>query len=221
MVLSIFGLSQDNDNNKVKIDASNNTIKFDQSNNTNNKIRIGGQDAALDTRESLSTAVRDQRAFSVASGMVDIPTGMVLNIRFSNPSDSGKNAMFVARKMEANRGPSEPKMRYNFHINPAGAGSTTLTASNRFTGGPASSMVCTCGIEDTKLDGSPASIQVQGGRIPQEGVLREIDDGNADVSRVVPPGSGFGFTIGAPQMAGTFTEFGAARFIFTWYEEDV
>lgn len=198
--------------NVVGIDASNNTVSLEE----NTTVALVGGSTVSNTHEA---AVRDGRVFTT-SAISQINAGQFLNIVFKNPTDSGKNALFIARKMQSNRKADEAPAPYAFMLSPLVTGdTTTLTAGNRNTGsGNTSAMeVCTTQTSQRIQSQTPTAYKPSG-FIPVGGAPINIDAEAEQISRIVTPGSSFALTFGS---TGRGTSNDTVRVVMTWVEEDI
>jgi hypothetical protein len=172
-----------------------------------------------EARTGYTQAVRDGRAYTAATSALRIPTNEYMNVAFSNPSDSGKNCFFVARKIGSNRAEGSRPLSYGFILSPvAMAGSTSIAAANRKTGEAASSMQVWHMVSSARMDSVPSTVSPSEGFLPNGGGLLNVDEDGNDATRVVPPGGSFGFFISGEGIHGGADK---ARIVMTWYEEDV
>jgi hypothetical protein len=210
MVLSIFGISQEGNNNRVRIDDSDSV-----------NVRVVDRSSSAASATRYSEAVRNGTAYTGATPSVALPEGRYLNVVFTNPTGSGKTCHFVARKMGSNLPEGRRPSLYGFVLGPvwpAGANPSPVTGNNRLTGSPASAMEMRFDVNLDRIDTDPAQAVPAQGFLPNGGQLLNVDDDNPDATRIVGDGQSFGFYIqGQPWREGE----DAARMVFTWYEEDV
>ncbi|MFV1644929.1 hypothetical protein VWZ82_12975 [Phaeobacter sp. JH20_41] len=213
MTLTVFGLDQSADNNKIKIDALNNTVRVDE----NTTVSVAPQNGSMPAMGLYAQAVRDGRAFTAVTPLVGINSGQFLNVVFANPAGSGINCFIVSRKLTANRAEGSRPIAYGFVPSPDPlTGHDTATGFNRWTGEAPSSIGLDYVVASQRLNKTPPIDTPGMGLLPNGGQTFNIDDDNPDATRVVPPGGSFGFFVGA---YGYQQNADQCRMVVTWYEE--
>lgn len=204
MAVTLFGLDQTGNNNRVSIDDS-----------TAVSVAVGsGPSDGFTVRTRYEQALWDGRAFSAGTGVQRISDRQVLSMIFANPSDSGRNAFIVLRVAGGNHTGNDAPLSAGFVNNPAPiSGGTSPTPSNLKTGAGASEMEFTYATQTERINTDPPTEgEPLGFFVPTGGNPYRIE-----TVRIVGPGESTGIFIRGQGAVGNDSAF----ISFVWYEEDV
>lgn len=159
--------------------------------------------------DSFEEAQRAGRAYSVGTGVQSVTSTNFLQMRFENPSGSGRRYFITQRLFSNNRASGSTNLELGFfptYSTPL-SGATTVPGNNLRPGSPASSVDFEWVVDNTSL-GTPALGQI----LPVNGNQFKID-----VARIVEPGQSFAYQIGG--AGGGLNNAARIAAAFIWLEE--
>lgn len=192
MVLSVFGIDQNGNNNKVKVDLPLEVISY----------------------TPFEKALWEGRAFSAGTGNQDVDDKTYLNQRFYNPADSGKIAWVDFRVAISNVRNGKLPIEGGFIGQPVELeDAVNVSASNLYTGSASSVMQFSWNTSLARLNPNPPLAQDPTGIfVPTGGNQYRIE-----TPRIIPPGFAAGIFIRGREAS---SESERVSISYVWYEVD-